>query len=85
MSKIDLKKVARDLEAEKVTLAGHRNGADSDPVVVYRNKYKGKVYVHIRTLWQDDAGKWMPGKGISLAGTSAKAALAAIGKTASQF
>ncbi len=40
------------------------NGKD-EPVVVYSSMFKGKGYTSIRTIYQDDAGDWNPGKGVT--------------------
>jgi hypothetical protein len=33
-----------------------------DPVVAYTNEYQGKVWAHVRTLFQDKSGRWAPTK-----------------------
>jgi len=38
---------------------------NGDPIVAYENGFQGRSLVHIRSLYQDNKGAWLPGKGIS--------------------
>ena len=78
-------KMAKDLDAEKVIVIGTKNGEGSDPVVCYSSKFKGKNYFHIRTVYQNDRGKWAPGKGISVDPANAKNILTQLGQAAAAF
>lgn len=53
-----------------------------DPIVTYSNEFKGRKYVHIRSVWLDKKGCWAPGKGISVPADEAPAMFAAIGAQA---
>ena len=81
----DTQVIARDLNAKNVVIVGSKNGNGSDPVVIYTNEFKGKAYFHIRTVWQDRQGKWLPGKGLSIDPSNAKAVLTALGAAASKL
>ena len=82
---MDTSAMARDLNAKNVVVIGRRNGPDSDLVVCYRNEFKGKNYFHIRTVYQNDSGKWAPGKGISVDPANAKNILTQLGQAAAAF
>ncbi len=77
--------IIRDLNVRNVTVVGSKNGNGSDPVVIYTNEFKGKPYFHIRMLWQDKQGRWLPGKGLSIDPANAKAVLTALGAAASKL
>lgn len=75
-------KMARDLEADKVIVIGTKNGEGSDPIVVYSNKFKGKHYFHIRSVYQNDRDQWCPGKGLAVDPSQAKVLLKGLGLAA---
>src|SRR5580704_13527572 len=54
----DTAAIKKDLKVENLVIVGSKNGAGSDPVVVYTNEFKGKPYFHIRTVYTDDHGTW---------------------------
>jgi hypothetical protein len=39
--------------------------AAGEPIVAYENTFNGRPLVHIRSLYQDRNGAWLPGKGAS--------------------
>jgi rRNA maturation protein Rpf1 len=78
----DTQAIARDLNAKNVVIVGSKNGNGSDPVVIYTNEFKGKAYFHIRQVWQDRQGRWLPGKGLSIDPANAKALLKGLGEAA---
>lgn len=83
---IDPKAIERDLDATNLMIVGSKNGNGSNPVVIYTNEFKGKNYFHIRSVWQDRNGKWLPNKnGLSVDPANAKTLLEALGKAASSL
>jgi len=82
---VDVTSISRDLNAKQLTVVGSKNGSGSDLVVAYTNEFNGKPYFHIRTVWQDDHGKWCPGEGLSVDPANAKSILTALGQAAVAF
>ena len=72
------KAAANDLEVKSVVFVGQKNGPESDPIVLYFSTFKGKQYAHLRSIYQDKNGKWLPGKGLSFAAENAKAVFGTI-------
>jgi hypothetical protein len=81
----DAAAIEASLNAKDLVVVGGKNGDGSDPVVIYTNEFKGKSYFHIRTVWQDKNGKWLPGKGLSIDPANAKAVLTALGAAAAKL
>ena len=82
---MDTSAMARDLNAKNVVVIGPKNGDNKDLIVTYLNEFKGKNYFHIRTVYQNDRGKWAPGKGISVDPANAKNILTQLGQAAEAF
>ena len=82
---MDTSAMARDLNAKNVVVIGPKNGDNKDLIVTYLNEFKGKNYFHIRTVYQNDRGKWAPGKGISVDPANAKNILTQLGQAAVAF
>lgn len=82
---MDTSAMARDLNAKNVVVIGPKNGDNKDLIVTYLNEFKGKNYFHIRTVYQNDRGKWAPGKGISVDPANAKNILTQLGQAAAAF
>ena len=81
----DMQKILRDLNATNLVVIGPKNGDNKDLIVTYLNEFKGKNYFHIRTVYQNDRGKWAPGKGISVDPANAKNILTQLGQAAAAF
>jgi predicted SpoU family rRNA methylase len=76
-------KLAKGFQANNLTVLGANNGKDSEAIAAYSNEFKGKKYVHIRVIYQDDNGNWNPGKGVSMLAANAPAIFTAAGKLVS--
>lgn len=67
-------------QPENLEVLGQPNGSDEELLAAYTNKFKGRTYLHIRTIYKGSDGLWHPGKGVHLNPANAARIFAAAGK-----